>query len=375
MEHDDDDVICVSKDSDDDKLREFEKICDSKPLEFEEESLGEICFGDTQTMKDVDSMDDSASAKEWNNLFDEENDAINDENDCSMCTENDDDNDSSKNDDINEDDCSMSGEEGDNDSNNSSNCDDEDCSMHTDDDDSDDDDKYCCCQACWMYKHGHVRDPVPLEIIAEAMKWAETNSSEIAASIYSELAPILKNRTVIQIQVYGSGELDFTEKESGPLQLAIAFNLMHRLKGKFPEISITCQEPRYVESEKEYLRTKGVKVLETEEFSSEHFIQASKAAKNISNATFICYMIGGMYHMNNEFLEAHWNPDILSRCIFISNNPEYGPPFPKLREFGKICNSKPLKFEEESLGEICFGDTCIYSISKENAKSLINLFK
>uniref|UniRef100_A0A914QVD9 SRR1-like domain-containing protein n=1 Tax=Panagrolaimus davidi TaxID=227884 RepID=A0A914QVD9_9BILA len=339
MEHDHDDVICISKDSDDDIL-----------------------------MKDVDSMDDSASAKEWNILFGEENDAINDENDCSMFTQNDDDNDndSGNTDDSNDDDCSMCGEEDDNDSNK---CDDEDSSMHTDDDDSDDD-KCCCCQACWMYKHGHVRDPVPLETITEAMKWAETNSSEIAL-----LAPILKNKTVIQIQIYGSGELDFTEKESGPLQLAIAFNLMNRLKEKFPEISITCQEPRYVESEKEYLRSKGVKVLDTEEFSSEHFIQASKAAKNVSNATFICYMIGGMYHMNNEFLEAHWNPDILSRCIFISNNPEYGPPFPKLRKFGEICDSKPLEFEEESLGDICFGDTCIYSISKENAKSLINFFE
>uniref|UniRef100_A0AC34G1Q9 SRR1-like domain-containing protein n=1 Tax=Panagrolaimus sp. ES5 TaxID=591445 RepID=A0AC34G1Q9_9BILA len=172
------------------------------------------------------------------------------------------------------------------------------------------------------------RGPVSSKDIVVAMEWAEANSPEIAEAVHSKIKRFLKNKIVIQIQMYG-------------------------------------------------LR---IRVLETEEFSSEHFIQALESAKHISNPAFICYMIHGMYEMYEKFLEAYWKPELLSRCIFIGNNPEKDPEivntkkFKRLDEYAKLCDKDSLGFKKDTLAFSSYGDTCVYSISEENAKVLINKF-
>uniref|UniRef100_A0A914PYX5 Uncharacterized protein n=1 Tax=Panagrolaimus davidi TaxID=227884 RepID=A0A914PYX5_9BILA len=90
-------------------------------------------------------------------------------------------------------------------------------------------------------------------------------------------------------------------------------------------------------------------------------------------------MIHGAFFMYEKFLDAHWNPELLSRCIIIGNNPNifidptdlmYSRYSEKLKEFSKLCESKPLKFEKGSVGDLGIGDkTCIYTISKKKCNN------
>uniref|UniRef100_A0AC35FTC6 SRR1-like domain-containing protein n=1 Tax=Panagrolaimus sp. PS1159 TaxID=55785 RepID=A0AC35FTC6_9BILA len=225
------------------------------------------------------------------------------------------------------------------------------------------------------------RNKVLKEDVINVMKWAEENSIEASKLMFDTIISILKNQTIIQIQIYGIGVLDGTCQKRGPFQLSIAFNLLKYFKEFYEKITITCQEPKLVSAEKEYLRTKNVKILETLEFSSKHF---TKVSTNFSNPAFICYMIHGAFFMYEKFLIAHWKPELLSRCIIIGNNPNifidptdlmYSRYSTKLKEFSKLCDSKPLKFEKGSVGDLGIGDkTRIYTISRKNATILIDNF-
>uniref|UniRef100_A0A914PPL0 SRR1-like domain-containing protein n=1 Tax=Panagrolaimus davidi TaxID=227884 RepID=A0A914PPL0_9BILA len=223
-----------------------------------------------------------------------------------------------------------------------------------------------------------ARQPTSKEKILRVMKWVETHSFEIAELLHFYMKSMLKNKTIIQFQMYGIGEL-ILERPSH--QLNFAFNILKRFKSKFPEITVTCQEPILVKEEKEYLQTKNVKILETLQFSSKHFLNASKsaAANIISEPAFVCYMIHGTHEMYEEFLEAHWKPELLSRCIIIGNNPKYWAaknedvksPF-KITTYAKLCDSKPVKFFDDYLEEVIFYGLHVYSITKENAEIAVN---
>uniref|UniRef100_A0AC35FZB5 SRR1-like domain-containing protein n=1 Tax=Panagrolaimus sp. PS1159 TaxID=55785 RepID=A0AC35FZB5_9BILA len=167
-----------------------------------------------------------------------------------------------------------------------------------------------------------ARQPTSKEKILYVMKWVETHSFKIAELLHFYMKLMLKNKTIIQFQMYGIGEL-ILERPSH--QLHFAFNVLKCFKSKFPEITVTCQEPILVKEEKEYLQTKNVKIIKTSKFSSKYFLNASKsaAANNICEPAFICYMIHGTYEMYEKFLEAHWKRELLSRCILIGNNPKY----------------------------------------------------
>uniref|UniRef100_A0AC35FS28 SRR1-like domain-containing protein n=1 Tax=Panagrolaimus sp. PS1159 TaxID=55785 RepID=A0AC35FS28_9BILA len=227
-----------------------------------------------------------------------------------------------------------------------------------------------------------ARQPTSKEKILCVLKWVETHSFEIAELLHFYMKSMLKNKTIIQFQMYGIGEL-ILERPSH--QLNFAFNILKRFKSKFPEITVTCQEPILVKEEKEYLQSKNVKILETLEFSSKHFLNASKSAavNNISEPAFICYMIHGTYEMYEEFLEAHWKPDLLSRCIIIGNNPKYWiaknedvkSPF-KITAYAKLCDSKPVKFFDDYLEEVIFNGYMFIQLQKKMPKlQLMNFLR
>uniref|UniRef100_A0AC34FT24 SRR1-like domain-containing protein n=1 Tax=Panagrolaimus sp. ES5 TaxID=591445 RepID=A0AC34FT24_9BILA len=216
----------------------------------------------------------------------------------------------------------------------------------------------------------NLRSQVLKDDVINVMKLTEENSLEAANQMYEKIVSLLNNKTIIQIQIYGIGVLDGTCQNRGPFQLSIVFSLLNRFKEFFPKITVTCQEPKLVDSEKEYLQSKNVKIFETLKFSSKHFLKALKSTKNIiSDPAFICYMIHGAYKI---------------RCIIVGNNPDifidstdlmYSKYSEKLKEFSKLCESKPLKFEKDSVGDTGIGHkTCIYTISKENAEALICKF-
>uniref|UniRef100_A0A914PML1 SRR1-like domain-containing protein n=1 Tax=Panagrolaimus davidi TaxID=227884 RepID=A0A914PML1_9BILA len=224
------------------------------------------------------------------------------------------------------------------------------------------------------------RDPVSMEDVRTAMKWAELNSSEASSLLYSHISSMLKNKTVIQIQIYGIGKLD-SKHSNGPLQLSVAFELFKQFKEIFPQISITCQDPILVEEEMKYLKSKEVQIFEDTTFSSEHFIQASTSA-NISNSpALVCYMIHGDWEMFDEFLKAHWNSKLLSQIIFVGNelgslesHPKYSTIHQRIKEFSKLCESKSLNFDKGCIASSAFYLTNVFIISEKNAEILINLF-
>uniref|UniRef100_A0AC34F3P0 SRR1-like domain-containing protein n=1 Tax=Panagrolaimus sp. ES5 TaxID=591445 RepID=A0AC34F3P0_9BILA len=222
-----------------------------------------------------------------------------------------------------------------------------------------------------------ARQPITKENIIHVMEWVERHSFEIAELLHFYMKSMLKNKTIIQFQMYGIGEI-ILERPSH--QLNFAFNILKRFKQKFPEITVTCQEPLLVQEEKEYLQSKNIKIIKTSKFSSKHFLNALKATKNIvSDPAFICYMIHGMHEMYEEFLEAHWKPDLLSRCIIIGNNPKHWTPKNddakmkfKVFAYAKLCDSKPVKFFDEYFEDVIFSDLHVYTITKDNAEIVIN---
>uniref|UniRef100_A0A914Y1Q9 SRR1-like domain-containing protein n=1 Tax=Panagrolaimus superbus TaxID=310955 RepID=A0A914Y1Q9_9BILA len=244
------------------------------------------------------------------------------------------------------------------------------------------------CLSCMYASEGdtdetvrkYIRDPISTDDVISSMKFvAEHNPQSVANYIYLTILPFLKNKKVIQIQLYGIGFLDESEGFRGPFQLAIAFCLRDFFKQSFRELRMLSQEPHHFEEEKLYLRANGVEIVETTEFSSKHFIEASTLA-NIRQPAFICYMIHGLFSMYEEFLQAHWTPQLLSRIIFVVTNPllkcfyhdqEFTSKVAQFIEFGKI---EKLEFNKESPAFECLGYATVCSISEEMAHALVAKF-
>ena len=200
------------------------------------------------------------------------------------------------------------------------------------------------------------------------------------STLFSLITSLLKEKTVIQMQLYGIGKFD-QKHSNGAFQLAVALNLFARFKEMFSETTVTFQDPIMAPAEAEYLHLKGVRIIHGNSFTSNHFIQASTTAA-IPGPAFICYMIHSDWEVFDEFLAAHWDSQLLSRIIFVGNelrsldsHPKFHSISPRIKEFSKLCDSKSFKCEKDTVASAAFHLTDVFVISQKNAEFLVNLFK
>uniref|UniRef100_A0A914QNP1 SRR1-like domain-containing protein n=1 Tax=Panagrolaimus davidi TaxID=227884 RepID=A0A914QNP1_9BILA len=219
--------------------------------------------------------------------------------------------------------------------------------------------------------------------------------------IYTHLKSLLEDKTVVQIQIYGLGGL-WNERHNGTGQLAVALKLFQKLKKDFPNLSITSQDPNAYPAEIEYQEERGIQFYTGDDFCAKRFtdILETENALKVQNPVMIFYAIHLPHPEFEKFLQAHWNPKLLSQIIFISNTfePVYNYAFnyaKKAVEFSKFCTSIPLPHEPapplplpkfnasknrthvSTFTQIeskffAFFNTGIHTISYENAKKLIN---
>uniref|UniRef100_A0A914R4Z5 SRR1-like domain-containing protein n=1 Tax=Panagrolaimus davidi TaxID=227884 RepID=A0A914R4Z5_9BILA len=185
----------------------------------------------------------------------------------------------------------------------------------------------------------------------------------------------LKERTVVQIQMYGLGHI-CSKTIYGPIQLAVALKLAEKFKRHYPELSMFSQEPFMLPAEIDYLKSLNVTVFDGEKFCPSRILNP----KNVSNPVIIVYCIHFPPEAFEGFLEAHWNAKLLSQIIFVSNQ---WPNFPwgeKSFRYSKWCKSLPIVENhpaycvtyEERRNWSAFCGTNVHTISYENAKHMIN---
>lgn len=188
------------------------------------------------------------------------------------------------------------------------------------------------------------------------------------------------------------------DRSNGSFQLAAAFEIVSKLKERYPGITMTSQEPCHVPAEIEYLQNHDVYVSRSRFFSPNHFLDA-KIKSGVPHPMMVVYM--PYFPHFEQFLYAYWDPLLLSQIIFIGNstmncnNPAIANN-EKSKAYFKFCKSKTLPCEEFTIDyeqEIfpwewppfcgkasdfvtwrCFDALEVYTISYEDAEKLVQTF-
>ena len=223
--------------------------------------------------------------------------------------------------------------------------------------------------------------------------------------IYTQVLSLLNDKTIIQFQMFGLGNIwrrGVREGRSrGSFQLAVAFKIVSKLRERFPGITMSSQEPCHQAAEIEYLRNQNVYVSERKTFSSCRFVNAIDEA-NVSQPMMIAYMPYFPIDEFESYLDAHWDPILLSQIIFVGNKGwNYEDPIfahiKKSKAYFKFSEHRTLPFEQPPIDRNqpqgkhfwewpltyghpsefwnwkCFSELHVYTISYENAKESFEL--